>query len=396
MKLSLHILPKLPLYIAAIPVVLVLRLIRPWLLVRWGRLISTRIGHFGANTELYLCERDAGINVPQQRHVDLFYMGGGPICNQQLANMWKLVLRVWPSWILAPINRVNRLIPKGEVHEIGSNTQHDRDVHSLLDRFPPHLEFTSEEERKGLAEMNKLGISNNTSYICFHARNPHYLQAARPGKDRSYHDFWDCDIKNFIPAAEELCRRGNFLVRIGAVVKEPLEITHPMIIDYAWNHRSDFLDIYLGVNCKFYLLSPTGIFAVPELFRRPGAIVNVASVEYVVSWGKNNLSIFKKYWLKKEKRFMTFREIFLSRAGRYLQTHEFIEHGIELIENTPEEITALAIEMDERLNGTWQTTEEDEELQRRFWALFPTSELHGVFRARIGADFLLQNRDWLE
>ncbi|SVE51594.1 uncharacterized protein METZ01_LOCUS504448, partial [marine metagenome] len=37
---------KLPLYILAIPTVLIIRLIRPWLLVRLGGLISTRIGHF--------------------------------------------------------------------------------------------------------------------------------------------------------------------------------------------------------------------------------------------------------------------------------------------------------------------------------------------------------------
>ena len=61
MNQAWQILLKLPLYIIAVPVVLVLRLIRPWLLVRWGGLVSSRIGHFAANTELYLCEQDSGI-----------------------------------------------------------------------------------------------------------------------------------------------------------------------------------------------------------------------------------------------------------------------------------------------------------------------------------------------
>src|SRR5438132_1828901 len=43
---------------------LALRAIRPWLLIRIGILTSERIGHLAANTELYLCERDAGINRP--------------------------------------------------------------------------------------------------------------------------------------------------------------------------------------------------------------------------------------------------------------------------------------------------------------------------------------------
>lgn len=52
--------------------------------------------------------------------------------------------------------------------------------------------------------------------------------------------------------------------------------------------------------------------------------------------------------------------------------------------------------MDERLKGMWQTTEEDEELQRRFWSLFKPSELNRVFRSRIGAEFLRQNRELLD
>ena len=56
---------------------------------------------------------------------------------------------------------------------------------------------------------------------------------------------------------------------------------------------------------------------------------------------------------------------------------------------------ALAIEMDERLKGTWQATKEDEELQTEFWSLFKPSEFNKVFVSRIGADFLRRNRELL-
>ena len=95
MKLIKKIL-KIPLYILALLVVLIIRFIRPWLLVRFEGLFSTRIGHFAANTELYLCERDACINIPTQRYIDIFYITE-PVSNQQLAIMWKRVLRIWPA-----------------------------------------------------------------------------------------------------------------------------------------------------------------------------------------------------------------------------------------------------------------------------------------------------------
>lgn len=91
---------------------------------------------------------------------------------------------------------------------------------------------------------------------------------------------------------------------------------------------------------------------------------------------------------------MTFREIFESGAGDFNFSYE--EAGIDLIESFPEEIAAVVLEMEARLKSTWQTTEEDEELQRRFWEIFPRSELHGEIRSRIGADFLRKNKVWLE
>ena len=42
-----------------------------------------------------------------------------------------------------------------------------------------------------------------------------------------------------------------------------------------------------------------------------------------------------------------------------------------VIENTPQEIRDLVVEMAERLNGTWQSHDDDEVLQKRFWELFP-------------------------
>ena len=54
-----------------------------------------------------------------------------------------------------------------------------------------------------------------------------------------------------------------------------------------------------------------------------------------------------------------------------------------------------AIEMDERLNGTWETTGEDKELQQRFWALFGSDKLKSP-DLRIGTEYLRQNQYLLD
>ena len=375
----------------AFPVVLIIRALRPLVLIRFGQLASERIGHFAANTELYLCERDAGMD--SQRAIDVFYHTY-QVCNQQLKKMWDRTLHV--SHLACPLDSLNRLLPGGESHVIPWPPSGDRDIHGLLPRTPVHLSFTPEEERRGLASLRGLGIPDGAPFVCFHARDSAYLSAVQPKKNWHYHEYRDSNIHNYVPAAEELTRRGYFAIRMGAIVKEALPSTNPMVIDYATKSRNDFLDIFLSAKCRFALGCPSGITCIPMIFRRPVAYANFVPLEYALTWGPNDLFIPKKLWLLEERRFLTFREILSSEVGRFLQSEQYEQMGIEVVENTPEEITALAVEMDERLKGTWQTTEEDEELQRKFWSLFKPSELHGTIVSRIGAEFLRQNRELLD
>jgi len=406
MKRTLHILIKLPFYILAVPLVLVFRLMRPWLLVRWGGLISSRIGHFAANTEMYLCERDAGINVPKQRYVDLFYMGG-PICNQQLATMWKRILRVWPVWLLAPISRVNRLIPGGGSHEIGDNTQGVLDVHNLLDKQEQHLFFTEEEEIRGKGTLRQMGITPQDKFVCLIVRDSLYISKEYPGSgwDSGYHSYRDTDIDNYQLAAETLAELGYFVFRMGYHVKKPLRTNHPKVIDYATNGmRSDFMDIYLGAKCEFCISTGAGLDEIPEMLRRPIVYVNFVPLAGLHTFRKEFISLTKKHISKEVGRSLTLREIFSHGVGFCMHTSDYESKGIELIENTPEEIRDVVIEMANRLNGTWRPHEDDEALQRRFWEIFPTDAvdayqghpLHGKIRARFGAHFLRDNREWLQ
>ena len=93
---------------------------------------------------------------------------------------------------------------------------------------------------------------------------------------------------------------------------------------------------------------------------------------------------------------MKFKEILESGVGLYLFTELYEQAGIEVIDNSPEEIAAVSIEMDERLQGTWQSAEEDDDLQRRLWSHFENSKQNDVVLSRMGATFLRENRDLLD
>jgi putative glycosyltransferase (TIGR04372 family) len=339
---------------------------------------------------MYMCERDAGTH--GSRRLDIFYHSG-PISNQQLKSMWERVLPVWP--IARPLDRLNQRLPGATKHVVPLRTI--RDIDGLLRNSGPHLSFTQEEIRLGQTALTEMGIVDSKQFVCFHVRDSAYLNNAFPTQDWSYHDYRNSSINNYIPAAIELVARGHFAIRMGASVTGKLDTDVPQIIDYASNgKRNDFLDIYLSALCRFFISTGSGIDAVSMSFRRPVLYVNFLPLEYLHTWGPDDLMIPKYLWLPSEDRFLSFRETIESGAGRLLHSEFYRERGIEVIENTPQEIKAAAVEMDERLNGTWERNAEDDELQQRFWSIYSGSDLHGEIVARISAQFLRENRHLLD
>jgi putative glycosyltransferase (TIGR04372 family) len=383
-------------YPLAFVLCLVVRIIKPLLFIRFGSLYCEKIGPFAAQTELYLCEKEHG-NQPGNT-LDIFYSGMEDFkcCNYQLLKMWKrlFVFNETSKYLY----RVMVKLPFGKDHII-KTTNDSRDIHGLLEKSDVHLEFLPEEITQAKLELSRIGIGKGDKYVLMINRGQRYLDTILPGHDEdlSCHTHRNCSINDFMPMAEMLTSKGNYVIRVGHLVSDLMETENPKIIEYDEDgFRTELLDIYLGANCRYLVGSDTGYFGVPGwIFHRPVIYVNFSEFEYLQPWLSSWLLIFRKYWLKSEKRFMTVREIIESGAGRLKRTKEIENMGIEKVVNTPEEICDVVDEMEKRLAGSWQDNVEDDELQRRFWSYFKSSALRGVIRGRIGSKFLRDNRELL-
>ena len=367
---------------------------------------------------LYLSEKVAGEH--QGPYLDLFYFVQSiNHVNQQWDKMWRRVLPVFPWAKLArSIDRFSQWFPGYNAHRIVYSdpqghltleehinymasmdskiySTHNQYIECLLGSSQPNIFFTKVEEERGAKELRQLGIPPDNPFICFHNRDSAFLDTMKKGFNWRYHDFRDSSIRNYISAAGEMTKRGYYAVRLGAEVNEKVESTSPKLIDYACSGmRSDFLDIYLSAKCRFILCSDTGMSFPAEVFKRPLVYVNWTYLLRVPVYAKYGLVIFKKFHLKNKNRYMSFSEMMNLEFGGIDTNEKFTRMNLELEENTPEEIHSVTVEMDERLNGTWQTTEEDEELQERFWAIFGPDKLKSP-DLRIGTEYLRQNKDLL-
>jgi len=386
LKLSVN----LTISIVLVPVVLIVRLLRPVILIRFGMLPSQRIGHFAGNTEMILCERDYTNN--DQKSCDLFYCRGF-VSNYQLKRMWKRKLHIYPFVFYLSV--LNKLLPGGDVHNI--KLPSNRYKAKYLSLHGKHLDFTSKEKLLGKKYLNKVGLNDDDKFVCLYVRDSRYLDevfGAKTRKDFSYHDYRDANINNLVEAAEYLADLGYYVFRIGYLVKNKINTDHPRIIDYATNgDRSEFLDIYLSAKCEFFLSSGGGITAVAEIFGRPCVAVNNIPLEFIHAQPKN-LHIPRKLYSKEKRRFLTFKEIIDSGVGKFLRSIDYEHEKLECVENTPAEIKAITVEMVERLNGTWIADRMDDKLQQRFLEIYPDDV--GKPMNKCGAEFLRQNKGLID
>lgn len=101
----------------------------------------------------------------------------------------------------------------------------------------------------------------------------------------------------------------------------------------------------------------------------------------------NCLFIPKRLWLKSKNRYASYSEILSSGLGRIFTSHGYEEKNIDIIENSPEEIRDVVIEMLERLENIVIYTNDDEERQERLRKLYRKYSGYGDL-GRVGKEFI--------
>ena len=123
-------------------------------------------------------------------------------------------------------------------------------------------------------------------------------------------------------------------------------------------------------------------------------------------WGtmwssSKDLFLPRLLWSIKEQRNLTFNEILSSPLSGGVSQSFYDNAGVEVIENTPEEINDIVSEMLNRLDGKLTYSKTDEQLQERIRSL--TAVCNSYFGAkdlkincRVGKDFLYKYSDLTE
>lgn len=350
-----------------------------------------RIGHLAAEIDWYLRKREMG-ELPAHRPVLLLRRERA--ANAALLDIWASQLPV----VSAPLARRLRepLLLHDELRlDLGESVvalDGAADYPAMLARWgdrPGPASLPAEIRRRGHAQLRAWGLPEGSWFVCVHAREGGYSP-----KDEDLHAHRNSDIACYRLAIDEIRDRGGWCIRVGDPTMAPLD-PREGVIDYANGpEKSDWLDLFLCAETRFFLGNTSGLCLVSTIFGRPSLLVNMIPYGAALGVAPGDLSIPKL--IIRDGAPMTFPEIFASEIATYRLAGLYEEAGLAVRDNTPEEIGDAAAEMLDRLDGRFAETPEDVRRQRAFRALVRPEHYCYSAASRIGSRFLRQHADLLE
>ena len=342
------------------------------------------IGHLAIEPDCYVKEEILGIH---PRYTAIMLAPVDKVANRHLLEYWRQYIRIVTSptvcSLLYPLSQ--QKILQYDIARYVMNDHETALAYAINTKWagkPPLLSLRGSDRQRGWDCLRKLGLPEGAWFVCVHGREP----GNRP--QDAAHTHRDVDIYTYFPAMEAIVERGGWCIRMGDVATKPLP---PMknVIDYAHlGVKSDWMDVFLCASCRFLLGSDSGLSALVSVFGIPCALANLIPLSILPS-GHTDIGIPKLLWSCAEQRYLTFKEILDSPMGQAnFFADSFEKAGIRIVDNSPDDIRDLALEMLDRTEGRVTYTVADESLQRRFKSLFKPGHYGYGASSRIGRNFL--------
>jgi len=355
-------------------------------------LMINRIGHLACNNHILLSSLDTG-----RRRVLIGVYEGDP-ASPQLLKMLKrnFIFMTSNAWIRTLLE-----------HPIIQESGYYVDGHFTTDAVVPvqsvdtgkrFFRWTETEKRQGQYLLSELGLAGEW-FISVHNRDKVYLDTVAKGIDWKYHKFRDCEIDTYGLACQYITELYGNVIRVGAVAEKRLSCAdNKSIIDLPFSTaNTDFLNMYILSESKFLLGATSGIPGVALAFGTPAAVANWAHIELLTCFRKGDYFIPKRLWLNEQGRYLSLSEILNSGIGRIIRSEILTSAGVEMVDNTAEDILALCREMNLRIDGAWIDTDEDKVLQAQFRAIIDQPQfLCNGSGAEIATSFLRKYNEWSE
>jgi len=358
----------------------------PPLMEEWW---TTRIGHL-AVLGVFSLAQDLEIVPPKKRTLILSEEVGNHELREALKKefvsvaskgkpSWTQLSQFWPLCEKMQLIRTkNDFIDQYELWEtVFQKLNEDREVESsgkgYLTLPDDYIEACTER-------LNSNINSFEDNFVVVHIRGSRFWEDRRSQT-----------VSNYEKSIEYLIKEGYSVIRIGDSEMTPLTQRKGFLDLTRMGDGGRDLHAFLLACCKFMIGTTSGPSWIPPLFDKPVLMTNATSLgKIMLTTNKNSKYLPKQFKSKEEKwslsRILTSRHAFSESSKRELKSE-----GIDLIENTEDEILAATKEMvaqdrQNKITNTYPIHSMVRTIQ---------DEFKSVGKGRFADSYLVENADWL-
>ena len=380
---------------------ILVRLLSPFLIIRISPIKCRSFGNFLLEPELRILEAlEDSIHSPSIRRLDIFFCGGGTqgLENSALRKLWsqkivlvesRLVASTWSKWTQ------NRRMQR----HINRSSCRCRDERNLWDKYESRMELSSKQIEDIQNVLEELGVKRNQPIALLHIRDTSYDQFIKAAES-NFDYYRNASPINHQLAVDELNNRGFAVLAIGNQGSWSRELSD--VIDYSGSaHRSELRDVSVGAVASLYLGSEAAPSNLPLLFRKPQLLTNNTRIAELSTSSQLKMHVFKEHRLAGQA--LTQSRIWNGDLADYEKDFDLTEAGLELIDNTSDEIRAGLLDLLQVMSSEEKYSEFKSEVrQQQFWEVFASGvkrnpnfrERHGELRALVAPSFLRKRLEW--
>jgi len=391
----------------AIAGVLVIRVLKPFIKIRFAPINATRVGHLVLDVEMMLTEDEFRRKTNPIRVLDVWYpwVGNLGVANSYILNLWRQRLFVLPRILAGPIDSLNRMLPGGDTNifpyrkGIPMQLGQHHDIYGARRAVQTHLEMPASDVRRAQEIAADLGILPSDKFVCLQVRDSAYLRW-QTGRDWFDDPDRNSEIGDYVRAASFMLERGYKVIRMGVVAEKPFlgPWGKGEVVDLPFtDERSDLLDAYFGLHCSFFVTTGSGIDALAHAGRIPLVTTNVSDYLRDLFLTHETVSIVRIPVEASTGRVIPLKE-FVDYGFHLLKPEDLSKEGISFVANSSEEIAEVVTETVGAIEMGFETflsRSMDEELQVLFRSALPAWACAGGVRGVVSPSFLRRHVEFI-
>ena len=320
------------------PIYLLILFFRPFYKVKFGNVYSSRIGHLCELHQIIVLKKFS-----KEREIYLISFTK-PIINKYLYKIISeeknyieinSIIGKYFSIFLKLIND-NKI----NLDLSGKNYFYNFNKYLEYDHFLKPVNFNKTNYGLQLDQAIKAN-----KLICIHNRDNSLVKTQNI--DLQYHNFRNSNPEKYKILIKNFINKGYFVVRMGRDSDKEIFINDKNFIDYTCSkYNSEFNDLLLLSNCKYYIGSDSGISNIPRIFGKKSYFCNfpINQVHRLTFFHKG-LFLPKSIISIDNSEPISLRRLFKRGLHKLEVEKEFLKNNTKFLENTEEELLSFSNEI---------------------------------------------------